>query len=441
MESHTIIATFGKQFAVDWGDGSQIETFTGIEPLQALKHTYSLNPGRYKVTISGAEDCFFTAFWAGRSDTLDLSSCSSIKKVTKGGTVAGSLRSINARNCVNLEELELGRVSDDGNLSVLDLRDNVALRDLSCPGNQITHIDLVSTNMKYIWCFCNRLKLSYLYAFSEMISDPWAKIFGYQELHKQRIALGDSIDFSDQKEFGGIKTVFQIDKGEGVPASPLDYCIHEGVITFYNSGYFRIIMTNDAIIAYQDNTVVVQPVYVIDFVPVQEIIDLPAEAAVGVPLQLYRYGTVVPSNATYQGIVWSVKDAGTTGATIPYSTLYTAAPGRAFITATITDGTAIGTPYTQDFCIEVEPLGVNEPLWNNITLIPNPTTGELQVTSYELRITSVEVYDIYGKKQLSNHLITPSSHHKIDISYLSAGIYFVKITTEQGEVVKKVIKQ
>jgi len=80
-------------------------------------------------------------------------------------------------------------------------------------------------------------------------------------------------------------------------------------------------------------------------------------------------------------------------------------------------------------------------LYENITLVPNPTTGELQVTSYELRITSVDVYDIYGKKQLSNHLITPSSHHKIDISYLSAGIYFVKITTEQGEVVKKVIKQ
>ena len=30
---------------------------------------------------------------------------------------------------------------------------------------------------------------------------------------------------------------------------------------------------------------------------------------------------------------------------------------------------------------------------------------------------------------------------KIDISHLSAGVYFVKITTEAGQVVKKVVKE
>jgi len=34
----------------------------------------------------------------------------------------------------------------------------------------------------------------------------------------------------------------------------------------------------------------------------------------------------------------------------------------------------------------------------NITIHPNPTTGELQVTSYRLRITSIEVFDVYGRK-------------------------------------------
>ena len=32
-------------------------------------------------------------------------------------------------------------------------------------------------------------------------------------------------------------------------------------------------------------------------------------------------------------------------------------------------------------------------------------------------------------------------HTKIDISHINSGIYFVKITTDAGEVVKKVIKQ
>ncbi|MCL2289989.1 MAG: S8 family peptidase [Bacteroidetes bacterium] len=77
----------------------------------------------------------------------------------------------------------------------------------------------------------------------------------------------------------------------------------------------------------------------------------------------------------------------------------------------------------------------------NVTIYPNPTTGELQVTSYELQIESIEILDVYGRKLSSNHLITSSSHHKIDLSYLNSGIYFVKVATNHGEVVKKVVKQ
>jgi hypothetical protein len=77
----------------------------------------------------------------------------------------------------------------------------------------------------------------------------------------------------------------------------------------------------------------------------------------------------------------------------------------------------------------------------NIILHPNPTTGELIITNHELKITNIEIYDVDGRKLSSNHLITPSSHQKIDISHLTPGIYFVKIVTTQGEIVKKVIKQ
>ena len=68
----------------------------------------------------------------------------------------------------------------------------------------------------------------------------------------------------------------------------------------------------------------------------------------------------------------------------------------------------------------------------NILLYPNPTTGELQVTSYELQVTGIEIFDVYGKKLSSNHLI--------NISHLPAGAYFVKIKTETGEVTQKIIK-
>jgi hypothetical protein len=77
----------------------------------------------------------------------------------------------------------------------------------------------------------------------------------------------------------------------------------------------------------------------------------------------------------------------------------------------------------------------------NITLTPNPTTGELTITNYELRITGVEIYDVYGRNVSSHHLITSSSNHHINISHLQSGIYFVKISTEIGEIVKKIVKQ
>jgi hypothetical protein len=74
----------------------------------------------------------------------------------------------------------------------------------------------------------------------------------------------------------------------------------------------------------------------------------------------------------------------------------------------------------------------------NITLYPNPTTGELQITNGGLRITNVEVYDIYGRNVGATLVLAQG---KINISHLNSGIYFVKITTGAGEVVKKVVKQ
>ena len=79
---------------------------------------------------------------------------------------------------------------------------------------------------------------------------------------------------------------------------------------------------------------------------------------------------------------------------------------------------------------------------DNITLVPNPTTGELQITNYELQITSIEVFDVYGRKQKAeSRKEKAEGNMEIDISHLPAGLYFVKIQTEAGEITKKIIKQ
>ena len=57
-----------------------------------------------------------------------------------------------------------------------------------------------------------------------------------------------------------------------------------------------------------------------------------------------------------------------------------------------------------------------------------------------IRITNVEVFDVYGRKLLSPASpISPET--TIDISHLPAGVYFVKINTEAGQVVRKVVKE
>jgi len=86
------------------------------------------------------------------------------------------------------------------------------------------------------------------------------------------------------------------------------------------------------------------------------------------------------------------------------------------------------------------PLGIADLEKSDILIYPNPTTGQLQVQSSKFKVQSVEVFDIFGKKVSSYHLITSSSNLLIDISHLPADIYFVKIATETGIITKKIIK-
>jgi hypothetical protein len=89
-------------------------------------------------------------------------------------------------------------------------------------------------------------------------------------------------------------------------------------------------------------------------VAVTNITEVPLSTTATVKLSLS--GAVTPSNATNKTIVWSVKSAGTTGATILGYLLSTSAPGTVTITATIVNGLTSSTNYTQDFDITVNKI-------------------------------------------------------------------------------------
>ncbi|MCL2695036.1 MAG: hypothetical protein FWE69_01785 [Clostridiales bacterium] len=86
------------------------------------------------------------------------------------------------------------------------------------------------------------------------------------------------------------------------------------------------------------------------FVPVTSITGVPATGTAGTSLTLA--GTVAPSGATNQTIVWSVKNAGATGAVVSGNVVTTTGKGMAVFTATIADGLGEGSDYVQDFTIE-----------------------------------------------------------------------------------------
>lgn len=77
---------------------------------------------------------------------------------------------------------------------------------------------------------------------------------------------------------------------------------------------------------------------------------------------------------------------------------------------------------------------------NEITLYPNPTTGELIIDNGQLTINIVELFDVFGR-----NLLTQNTNHSpqtvLSIAHLSAGVYLVKIHTEKGEVMRKVLKE
>jgi hypothetical protein len=57
----------------------------------------------------------------------------------------------------------------------------------------------------------------------------------------------------------------------------------------------------------------------------------------------------------------------------------------------------------------------------------------------DLNVKTMEVYDVYGK--LLNTVIVTENPTRINISGLANGMYFVRVTTEEGMVTKTFVKK
>ncbi len=78
---------------------------------------------------------------------------------------------------------------------------------------------------------------------------------------------------------------------------------------------------------------------------------------------------------------------------------------------------------------------------NQIAVFPNPSNGIFNIAFGNLDPNKIEVYDISGKLILQkNKLQVSDNQANIDLSNASNGVYFVKISTENNTITKRIIK-
>lgn len=102
--------------------------------------------------------------------------------------------------------------------------------------------------------------------------------------------------------------------------------------------------------------------------------------------------------------------------------------------------------HSNEVCVTYPEDGIEENV-ASFNIYPNPVNDKLYIET-EVQVEEIAVYDIYGRlacRDASNASTNASNAStnafNVSVQDLDAGIYFVKIVTENGEVVKRFIKK
>ena len=102
----------------------------------------------------------------------------------------------------------------------------------------------------------------------------------------------------------------------------------------------------------------------------------------------------------------------------------------AFNDETESDPSEVYTVVVEDDAIEEMNASFN--------VYPNPVNDKLVIETEEI-VKEVVVYDVYGRQQ-DNKTTRQQGNLSVDVTNLNSGVYFVKVVTENGETVKRILK-
>lgn len=78
---------------------------------------------------------------------------------------------------------------------------------------------------------------------------------------------------------------------------------------------------------------------------------------------------------------------------------------------------------------------------NSIVVSPNPSKGLFTLSYGNFKPQQIEIYDVTGKNILSvDYTKLTENQTELNLSHVSNGIYFIKISNENGQTVKRIIK-
>jgi hypothetical protein len=153
------------------------------------------------------------------------------------------------------------------------------------------------------------------------------------------------------------------------------------------------------------------------------------------PLPVVDFGVDTIYIASYQS---ATLDAGNPGASYLWSSGQTSqsitSNQAGWYSVTVTD--ANGCEGVGEIYVFVWPVGINSPeLEKSINIFPNPANSFLHIQSEDEYIRKIEFYNALG--ELIQQIEEKSKLLKINLSNYSEGIYFVRITFQQGDILIK----
>ncbi len=113
----------------------------------------------------------------------------------------------------------------------------------------------------------------------------------------------------------------------------------------------------------------------------------------------------------------------------PFNYVYTTDGSNETLTVTNSNGDIVVYGNTA--------LSIPDNILDTTILYPNPVKDKLFISvDKSITITGLTIFDIQGKKVLQVN----SPFKSVNVSHLSQGLFFVKISTDMGEIIKKIVK-